>query len=233
MNKTFLAATIAAAIVLPSLASAQTTVRVPIVRIPATVTGAWVLDPGACPDIREDFRDARVTTSRNDIREDFRDQRIVDCPASAYRFVPDAAQAPNRAIKIRRDGTATFIDDNERDSRYGGYGGYGGYVKPAPVLIQPKPVYVTPTYNAPTYTTPTYNAPRYTPPTYNSGTTYVTPSTTYSGSATYSTPTYSGSATYGTTTYSQPSYQPAPTYTAPVNNTGRYEYRNGQWVWVN
>ncbi|RKQ72080.1 hypothetical protein DES40_1417 [Litorimonas taeanensis] len=49
--------------------------------------GSWQLNPAACPDLVEDRRDARVTTSRRDAREDRRDSRTVTCPASAWSFV--------------------------------------------------------------------------------------------------------------------------------------------------
>lgn len=48
--------------------------------------GAWKLDPRLCPDLREDVRDARVTTSRRDLREDRRDRRVTNCPARAWVY---------------------------------------------------------------------------------------------------------------------------------------------------
>lgn len=50
--------------------------------------GVWRLDPRLCPDLREDFRDARVVRGRRDLREDQRDYAVVRCPASAYVYVP-------------------------------------------------------------------------------------------------------------------------------------------------
>jgi hypothetical protein len=67
MSRSLVAAILVTSLTLPSLAQAQNT-RIPIVRIPATVSGTWVLDPLACPDIREDIRDGRITTSRADRR---------------------------------------------------------------------------------------------------------------------------------------------------------------------
>lgn len=54
----------------------------------ANQRGTWTLNPSACPDLREDRRDARVTTSRRDAREDIRDSRTVNCPVSAWSYTP-------------------------------------------------------------------------------------------------------------------------------------------------
>ena len=158
-------AILASALVLPTLASAQTT-PIPIVRIQATVTGTWVLDPLACPDIREDIRDARRTTSRYDRREDRRDRRLIDCPPRSWRFVPDAGQAPNRPIRVRRDGSAHYVGDGPLP-----------YIPPPPqVYRQPyqgqsyTPQYVPQgQYQAPAYTP----QPRYQAPSYDSQPTYI------------------------------------------------------------
>lgn len=96
MKTTLICAAVAASVLLPSIASAQST----DVRVRANVSGEWVLDARKCPDLREDRRDSRVTTSRRDLREDRRDARVIDCPASAYTFVPDVGQAPNQPIRI-------------------------------------------------------------------------------------------------------------------------------------
>lgn len=122
MKTLLTAAIMASALAVPSLASAQTT----DVRVRATVSGEWVLNPRLCPDLREDRRDSRVTTSRRDRREDRRDARIVDCPASAYSFVPDAGQAPNRPIRV------------------------------APGPVQRRYQGVQPSYTQPSYTQPRY-----------------------------------------------------------------------------
>ncbi len=50
--------------------------------------GEWRLDPRKCPDLREDYRDSRVTWSRRDAREDRRDRRVTNCPARAWVYVP-------------------------------------------------------------------------------------------------------------------------------------------------
>ena len=60
--------------------------------------GTWQLDPRACPDLVEDRLDRRVTTSRADLREDIRDMRQVNCPASAWRYVPSRGEV----VKARR-----------------------------------------------------------------------------------------------------------------------------------
>ncbi len=58
----------------------------------APITGAsageWRLDPRKCPDLREDYRDSRVTWSRRDAREDRRDKAVTRCPARAWTYVP-------------------------------------------------------------------------------------------------------------------------------------------------
>lgn len=53
----------------------------------AYAASGWRLNPAACPDLREDRRDARVTRSRRDLREDRRDRRITNCPASSFVYV--------------------------------------------------------------------------------------------------------------------------------------------------
>ena len=54
----------------------------------AASAGEWRLDPRRCPDLVEDRLDQRVTTSRADAREDLRDMRQVNCPASAWTYIP-------------------------------------------------------------------------------------------------------------------------------------------------
>lgn len=58
--------------------------------------GSWTFMPSACPDLVEDRRDARVTTSRRDAREDRRDARTVTCPASAWSYQPTKGQTRPR-----------------------------------------------------------------------------------------------------------------------------------------
>lgn len=50
--------------------------------------GEWRLNPNLCPDLIEDRIDRSVTTGARDIREDVRDARRVNCPASAWYYVP-------------------------------------------------------------------------------------------------------------------------------------------------
>ena len=66
-------------------------------------TGEWRLDARRCPDIREDWRDARenrrderydysrrdVREDRYDRREDRRDRAFTVCPRSAFYYVSD------------------------------------------------------------------------------------------------------------------------------------------------
>ncbi len=208
MFKPVVAAVLAASIGLPTLAQAQS-VRVPVVRIPATVTGTWVLNPAACPDIREDFRDARYNSGRADRREDRRDQRVINCPSSAYTFVPTPGQAPNKRIKVGRDGTARFLEPGEPafgNRRRAGVAITAVPVFPTQVPQTQVPTYQQPAYQAPTYVQPQYQTPQYQAPT----TTYQAPATTYQ-TPTYAAPT---TPTYQTPTYQQPSYQSTttPTY---------------------
>ena len=187
MSRTFLTTILAAAVALPTLAQAQNT-RIPLVRIPATVTGIWALDPLACPDIREDIRDARRTTSRADRREDRRDQRVIDCPPSAWRFLPNPGQAPNRPIRVNRDGSLRLPGPAQP--------GYG-YTPPPAYTPPPPPAYTAPTTTyQPQYQAPTYAQPQYQAPTYNTQPQYTAP--TYNTQPNY-VPT--------TPTYSQPTYQ--------------------------
>lgn len=137
-------AALATALLLSGAASAQ--VITSEVRIRATVSGAWVLDPRRCADTREDYRDSRYTTSRRDRREDRRDARIANCPASAYTFVPDAGQAPHGPIRTRPvHGRRAY---QAPPSSYGGQiytqPGYGGrvYQNPVPRYNPPASNYV-------------------------------------------------------------------------------------------
>lgn len=59
--------------------------------------GGWRLNPAKCADLREDFRDSRVTTGPRDRREDRRDRRYVNCPASAFEWVGPRAR-PNVVV---------------------------------------------------------------------------------------------------------------------------------------
>lgn len=213
MFKPVVAAVLAASIGLPTLAQAQS-VRVPVVRIPATVTGTWVLNPAACPDIREDFRDARYNSGRADRREDRRDQRVINCPSSAYTFVPTPGQAPNKRIKVGRDGTARFLEPGE--PAFGNRRRAGVAITAVPVFPTQVPQTQVPTYQQPAYQAPTYVQPQYQTPQYQTPQ-YQAPTTTYQAPATtYQTPTYAAptTPTYQTPTYQQPSYQSTttPTY---------------------
>lgn len=50
--------------------------------------GEWRLNPNLCPDLIEDRIDRSVTYNARDLREDVRDARRVNCPASAWYYVP-------------------------------------------------------------------------------------------------------------------------------------------------
>ncbi|GGY39688.1 hypothetical protein [Parvularcula lutaonensis] len=85
----------------------------------AQAAPGWRLNPAACPDLREDIRDARVTRSRRDLREDRRDRRVTNCPASAFVFVgSQRTRKPPRphfsAIYVTSGGTYYGIRSGRR-----------------------------------------------------------------------------------------------------------------------
>src|SRR5215510_6164555 len=83
----------------------------------AAFAGEWPLNARACPDLREDRRDARRDNGWRDRREDRRDQRVISCPARAWYYVPDRHERrshwrparPNEVI-ILRDGRPYYRD---------------------------------------------------------------------------------------------------------------------------
>lgn len=78
--------------------------------------GHFLVYARACPDLREDFRDARRTTSRADRREDRRDRRILDCPPRAWEYVPS-----RRELRMGRTGERLRPDYAYFDRRSGRY----------------------------------------------------------------------------------------------------------------
>lgn len=72
--------------------------------------GEWQLNPNACPDLREDRIDKRVTTSRRDIREDRRDARTVNCPASAWTYVPSRGERVTTPPRLNPARTVVYVD---------------------------------------------------------------------------------------------------------------------------
>ncbi len=70
--------TLAAAVVLSTLGSAAFA--------GSASADTWVLNAAACPDLREDRHDSRVTTGRADFREDYRDRQVINCPPRAWRY---------------------------------------------------------------------------------------------------------------------------------------------------
>ncbi len=220
MSSRLIAAAIAGAILLPAAANAQSRVSIPEVELFATVTGKWVLDPRRCPDLREDVRDARQTTSRRDRREDRRDQRIVDCPASAYSFVVAPGQGPRFPVRVGegrvpRNYVGRPLFTNGGTVGQGGRpledaGVYGNAPYRQPVVPQPR--YRNPNYTAPQ---PTYRQPTYVQPAQPQ---YVQPA-----QPTYTPPTYTQPQ------YTQPQYT-QPGYTAPTTTPSQpsnYEIRGG------
>src|SRR5690349_22667911 len=49
--------------------------------------GEWRINARACPDLREDARDARRDNGWRDRAEDRRDHRVINCPARAWYYV--------------------------------------------------------------------------------------------------------------------------------------------------
>lgn len=76
----------------------------------AQADGAWVLNPALCADLREDVRDARVTTGPGDRREDRRDRRYVNCPARAFSYVGPRG----RAVPARPTYSRIYVDPRGR-----------------------------------------------------------------------------------------------------------------------
>ncbi len=64
---------------------------------PAANAGVWHLDAASCPDLREDWRDARYDEGRYDRREDRRDRRLIECPPRSWTYVPDRWERRNGA----------------------------------------------------------------------------------------------------------------------------------------
>ena len=77
--------------------------------------GEWVLNPAKCPDLIEDRLDRRVTTGPADVREDIRDVRRVECPASAWTYVPSNGERLKAGARVYVGPRAIFV------GRYGYY----------------------------------------------------------------------------------------------------------------
>ena len=88
--------------------------------------GEWRLDPSRCPDLREDRIDQRVDYGRADRREDIRDMREVNCPASAWTYVPSRGERVTRKM--------TYTGPKKI---YVGHHGY--YHRPTPMKGKPQP----------------------------------------------------------------------------------------------
>ncbi len=83
----------------------------------APARGEFLVYAWRCPDLREDFRDRRVTIGRLDRREDRRDRQVLSCPQSAWDWQPASGHRygygyrdrgpgfiPSRAYWDRRSG---------------------------------------------------------------------------------------------------------------------------------
>lgn len=95
---------------------------------PAANAGTWHLDARACPDIREDYRDARRWTGRGDRREDIRDQREIRCPARAWTYQPDRYERTYRNTNYRTPGVVY-------QARRGGYFAIDRYGRRNPIRV--------------------------------------------------------------------------------------------------
>ena len=78
--------------------------------------GHFVVYARACPDLREDRRDARRNTGWRDRREDRRDRRVLNCPDRAWDYVPSRREA-----RAGRTGDRLRPDRAYLDRRTGGY----------------------------------------------------------------------------------------------------------------
>ncbi|MBI1234056.1 MAG: hypothetical protein GC208_06095 [Alphaproteobacteria bacterium] len=95
---------------------------------PAANAGTWHLDARACPDIREDYRDARRWDGRGDRREDIRDARQINCPARAWTYQPDRYER-----SYHRAGYAT--PGVVYRARFGGYFAVDRYGQRIPIRV--------------------------------------------------------------------------------------------------
>jgi hypothetical protein len=59
-----------------------------VIGVGAASAGEWRVSANKCPDLREDRRDDHHYFGRHDRRESRRDERVVNCPASAWYYVP-------------------------------------------------------------------------------------------------------------------------------------------------
>tara|TARA_R110002072_G_scaffold4038_5_gene28731 strand:+ start:517 stop:972 length:456 start_codon:yes stop_codon:yes gene_type:complete len=86
---------------------------------PAANAGTWHLDARSCPDIREDWRDARHTQGRYDRREDRRDSRVINCPARSWTYVADRYERRGEArLNGARRGTPGVVYQDRRGGFY-------------------------------------------------------------------------------------------------------------------
>ncbi len=81
--------------------------------------GEWQLDARRCADLREDWRDTRVTTGRADRREDRRDRAVTVCPRSAFVYVSDRRDSRRDSWRDDRRG---YGNDRDYDKRGNGNG---------------------------------------------------------------------------------------------------------------
>lgn len=98
---------------------------------PAANAGTWHLDARACPDIREDYRDARRWNGRGDRREDIRDMRQINCPARAWTYQPDRYERSHRGNYRVNYSTPGVV----YQARFGGYFAVDRYGRRTPVQI--------------------------------------------------------------------------------------------------
>jgi hypothetical protein len=87
--------------------------------IGAASAGERRINANKCPDLREDRRDDHHNFGRHDRRESRRDERVVNCPASAWYYVPGPYErrgfysTPRPAeVIIHADGGRFYRDRN-------------------------------------------------------------------------------------------------------------------------
>jgi hypothetical protein len=97
--------------------------------------GYFIVNAAACPDLREDRRDARRNQGRRDRIEDRRDRQVLDCPPRAWDYVPSRREAVSGRTGDRLRPDVAYWD--YRTNRYYAqtrwgvvpvqvqYGGYG------------------------------------------------------------------------------------------------------------
>lgn len=75
-----------------------------------SLDGYFTVSSRACPDLREDRRDARRNTGRADRREDRRDRQVINCPSRAFDYVPTRFERRQGFTGDRLNVNQAFLD---------------------------------------------------------------------------------------------------------------------------